>query len=300
MLSKITSHKHYGLVGFFLILASYIHWFLPLTVPNLAIGHFIFLLGNILLFDSISYELGGYSLLKTISKNKIKFFLGIGVVCGYFLELLDNSFAHIWYYPPLTTFQYGLFMTLGFGFYFLYLIESYLGVKAILIHFFKKHKRKPENFRKLRILFIAVGFIGTVGLGASTLYLSLKSGSILINQSLQTSESLFFPAMFVLFFLFLFLDYLEYERHETSLIFNIYKGNLIPLFAVLLASFMCSLVYESFVVPTGIWRYMNIPFQETKILGIPLFVIIFWPLQYFALIAFYRVLFKKETEKIYD
>lgn len=304
MIPKILSHKHYGLFGLILIILSYIHWFLPLTILNLAMSHFIFLLGNILLFDSISHELSGYSLLKTIYKTKIKFFLVIGVIGGYFLELLANSFGEIWYYPNLASWQYLLFMGLGFGFYYLYLIESYLGVKAILVRFFKKHNRKSENFKNLKFLFIIIGFLGAVGLGASITYLSLKSvlglGNILaINQNLPSAESLFFPSVFVLFFLFLFFEYLEYERHETSLIFELFKGDLIPLISILIASLVCSLLYEGFVVPTGVWKYANIPFQDIKLFGIPALVIVFWPFQYFALLSFYRILFKKETEKIW-
>lgn len=306
MLSKITSHKHYGLLGLLLIVISFIHWYLPFTNLNLAFSHGIFWLGNILLFDSISYELSGVSLIKITAKSRMKHFLLLGLICGALIEEIPARLGKIWYYPQWDFLGYVVFLGLGFGFYFFYLIETYLGFKAILLHFFKKHQRKEENFKKLKKIFLIEGFVGAVGIGAGVTYLILKTisdGTLQTffdtNKNIITSESLWIPTVAILFFLFLFLEYLEYERHEKSLTYDLVKGNFVPLISIIIAAFISGVIYEGFVVPSGLWKYTNFPLEENFILGVPIIIILLWPFQYFPLLALYRVLFKKETEQIW-
>lgn len=306
MLSKLISHKHYGLFGLFLIVISFIHWYLPFTNFNLAFSHGIFWLGNILLFDSISYELSGVSLIKATEKSRLKHLLLLGLIGGALIEEIPARLGKIWYYPQWDLVGYIVFLGLGFGFYFFYLIETYLGFKAILLHFFKKHKRKAENFKRFKKIFLIEGFVGAIGVAVSIIYLIIKTlsdGTLQTffdtNKNTITSESLWIPTVSILFFMFLFLEYLEYERHERSLTYDLVKGNFIPLASIIIAAFISGVIYEGFVVPSGLWKYSNFPLQDNFILGIPLIVILLWPFQYFPLLALYRVLFKKETREIW-
>lgn len=306
MFSKITSHKHYGLLGLFLIAISFIHWYLPFTNLNLAFSHGIFWLGNILLFDSISYELGGVSLIKLTTKSGLRHFLIIGLICGALVEEIPARLGKIWYYPQWDLFSYFIFLGLGFGFYFFYLIETYLGFKAIIFHFFKNHKRKEKNFIKFKKIFLLEGFVGVIGIAISLSYLIIKTLSEGIlqtfldtNKNVVTSESLWIPTVSILFFMFLFLEYLEYERHEKSLTYDLLRGNFTPLASIIIAGFISGVIYEGLVVPSGLWKYTNFPLQDNFIFGIPLIVVLLWPFQYFPLLAFYRVLFKKESERIW-
>lgn len=299
--------KYYGLLGGFLIVVSFIHWYLPFTNSLLLFFNSLFMLGNIFLFDCLSYELKGFSLLSLPRSHLKRHFLVLGLLFGFILESYLHWLGKFWYFPYWDLPFYLIIFIPGFAFYFLYLTETYLGVKAVFEHFFLKWRVKKESFAGLKKIFVSLGLIGGIGLGFSTVYIALHtfiSGNFQeffsVNVVPQIDyKPLVIPMFIVGFSLWFLLEYLEYERHETSILYEMLKGNFWPLISVLVAAWLSAVLYEVFNMPSGVWRYTNIPLTNITFFQIPLIVYIAWPFHYIILFSLYRVLFKKETEEIW-
>lgn len=304
---KIKLPKYYGLLGLCLIIVSFFYWNLPFTNFYLTTFNFIFLFGNILLFDFLSYELSGFSFLHSI-KNTPKILLHILLIGSIFsvaIELYAHWFGKFWYYPQWNLLSYSILIMPVLIVYAFYLIESYMGIKAILYYLLKRHRERKIIYSKSRKIFLAAGIIGVLGLGISTIYIALSAAFgnsfeefLSVNAVPILRNAPFIPVFFVGVFAWLFFEYLEYERHETSLICEILQGNFIPLISVFIAAIVCSLVYEGFNAPAGLWRYANVPLSQVLIFNVPILIFVGWPFQFFPLLAMYRVFFKKETDRI--
>lgn len=286
-----------------MIIFSFSFWFLPIDKFTQALANFIFSIGYIIFFDFLSYEFSGFSLLHSNHGGKFHILL-IGWAVGLFLEFYFDWIGKYWYYPKADTTFYLLILS-AFPFYFMYILETYLGSKAMFEHFFVKRKRRLD-FSGLKKFFISIGLIGTIGLSVSTTLILLQlpystlNGFFSVNRELPVSPSLFWYMTLTSFSLWLLLEFLEYERHETSLLLETIRGKPWPLLSTLIAGWIAGTIYEGFNVPIEIWRYANVPFMNLMLFGIPLAVLIVWPVQYLAFISMYRLLFKKETEKIWE
>lgn len=305
---EFISPHYYGYFGFFLIVISFFYWTLqPFTNHLLIYANLAFYIGNILLFDAISYNFAGFSLFHS-TNSFLKFIMHallLGGLFGLVIEFYYHWLGKLWYYPYWSFSFYLLIFVPGFTVYCLYMVETYLGVKAVLQHFFH-HKRKKESFVGMKKIFLVSGLLGSLGIGALSVYMFMATtiqgflnGLFLLKTPLLPQVPLSITWILAIF-IWLFFEYVEYERHETSLLFEIIHGNYIPLVAVLFSSLFSAILYESFNVPGGLWRYANFPFENIRVWQVPLFVILTWPFQYFPLFSLYRVLFKKETVQIWQ
>lgn len=296
----------YGFLGLGLIVSSFISWYLPFTNINLIIFNMFFMVGNILFFDFLSYEMSGFSLLHATRGKHISHFFLLGFIAGFILELYIHWFGKFWYYPYWNTYQYLLYFIPGFGVYVFYLTETYLGTKAVLEHFFKKRHSLKENFVGFKRLFLVLGLIGAFGLGLVSMFFALQAGFgksfedfLSVNSVPVLEKTMIVPLFFVAIFIWFLFEYLEYERHETSMLYELLRGNYFPFVAVFFSAWVSALIYEVFNAPSGYWQYANIPFSELSLFGIPLFIFIAWPFHYFPLFSLYRILFKGETKEIW-
>ncbi|MBI2593008.1 MAG: hypothetical protein HYW37_02590 [Candidatus Colwellbacteria bacterium] len=310
----LSKKRFYGLIGLGLIMASFFYWRLPFTNFNLLIFNSLFLVGNILFFDFLSYELTGSSLFHS-KKRGIKLssrILFVGIVFGLILEIYAHWLGKLFYFPYWGLGFYLFVLIPGYAFYSLYLIETYLGVKAVIEHFFHKIRRGKERVAGFKKLFMALGLLGALGIGASTALIFLKTtfgvnakefisiiNNPFINAAFSGWNSVIFWSATAISFWF-FLEYLEYERHETSMLYETIKGNFAPVAAVFISAWISAILYEVLNLPGGLWRYQNIPFSEITLFGVPLFVYLFlWPSHYLALFSLYRLIFKRESEEIW-
>lgn len=297
----------YGLVGLAIILFSFLYWYLPSAYLSIGAANLLFYYGNILFFDYLSYEFSGWSPLHTRKwrVGLVTQLLLVGLLGGLTLELYAHWLGKFWYYPHWSFTTYFLIFIPGFAFYFFYLFETYLGVKAVIAYFLKH--RHHAILTKHKVLYSALGLVGISGLSAVTVFTFLNAtwGSSLyeflsiINKPIQSSAP-FWPYMLVPLFLWFFLEYLEYEHRETSMLSEALEGNLVPLIAIFLSAWISAVVYEVFNLPGGLWRYANVPFADIKLFGIPIVVYLLWPMHYFPIFSLYRVLFKKDTEKMWN
>lgn len=301
--------KIYGAIGILITILSFFHWLLPYANQFILPANALFAIGNILFFDYLSYQFSGFSILHN-KKSWISLgshFLVLGLIFGSFAELYVHWIGKFWYYPTFTV-PWAYFLTILpiFGLYMLYLLETYLGIKAFLEHIFHHRIKRKESFAGMKKIFIWMGLLGAIGLGASTVFvlMGMSLGGLsqnifeIIYKPFPSHLSYFIFVAIAIFFWMIF-EFLEYEKHETSMLYEFVKGNYFPVVAVFLSAWLSAFLYEGFNVPSGTWRYANFPFSNIAIWGVPVLVFITWPFHYFPAFSLYRVLFKKETKKVW-
>lgn len=268
-LYSLSRQKLYGLVGLGFIIISFLYWFLPLGHVSVGLFNILFYFGNILFFDYLSYTLGGKSLLHH-KRWKVQLASQLLLV-GFFFALLLELYAHwigkFWYYP-YWSFPFYLFILVpGFAFYAFYLTETYLGTKAVIQYFFRKRRRKKESWDKHKNLFIPLGLIGALGIGAVTAYMVLKTtwnigldAFLSITNGPFPGEISFYLFLLAAIFLWFFLEYLEFERHETSMLYEMIHGNFTPIAAVFISAWISAILYEIFNIPRRTLEICQHPF----------------------------------------
>lgn len=299
-----TNNKHLKL-GLVMIMISFGYWFLPISHKVLLVANALFVLGNIFIFDYLSERFSGYSLLKV--HHRRKHFLILGFLVGLFLELYINWIGKFWYFPYWDEAFYIISFVPGWALYSLYLLETYLGVKAIIEKLFFK-SRFRESFAGLRLIFISAGMLGAAMLSTGTLYLALSltkrewQEALIINQTRQSNPHNWYWYFIIVIGFWLILECFEYYRHETSLLYEIFKGNYWPLLAIIVASLAGAISYEVFNLPGGLWRYSyeNVPFAQLRFIGFPVMMFIAWPFHYLPVISLYRILYKNDTKKLWQ
>ncbi len=304
MLTKTHTDNRHLIFGFTLIVASFVYWFIP-GRPHLTLFNALFYVGNILFFDALSHNFSGFSLLKI--KDRRRHFIILGLCFGLLLEFYGNWIGRFWYYPHWDITYYAVIFIPGYAIYSFYLLETYLGTKAVLEHFFKK---KQSRFKEAGWdkWFTALGLGAAAGIGAITTWViaTLPKGAgfwdaFLIYKQRQGNFDNWYLFALIALLIWLLLEFLEYKKHETSLLYELIRGNFWPLAALLLAAFVSTVLYEVFNLPGGLWRYAygNVPFENIKLLSFPILVYVGWPLHYLWAFSLYRLLFKKDTENLW-
>lgn len=302
---SMKTNRHHLYLGLALIVVSFVYWWLPKTHFFIGIANAVFYLGNIFFFDYLSERFGRYSLLKV--KNRRKHFLLLGLLFGLLLEFYLNWVGRFWYYPYWDIYFYIFIFVPGFAAYTFYLLEVFLGVKAVLEHIFRKKYIRP-SFAKLKGIFVLAGLLGSALLSLGT-YKILEALSNFNNQEFWNIQipRIGTPDNWYWYFavwigIWLVLELFEYLKHETSLLFETLKGNIWPLVALVLAGVGSAVLYEVFNLPGGLWQYhyANAPFSSVQILNFPVILYIAWPLHYLPAFSLYRLLYKKETEKLWQ
>lgn len=307
-LYSLSRQKLYGLAGLGFIIFSFLYWLLPPQHVSVGIFNIIFYFGNILFFDYLSYTLSGSSILHH-KRWKVQFgsqLLLVGLFFALLLEIYAHWIGKFWYYPYWSFSFYLFILVPGFAFYAFYLTETYLGTKAVIRYFFRGRRPPKESWERHKSLFIPLGFIGALGMATVTTYMVLRTtwnldANVFLSITNRSSpgEVSFYWFLLAAIFLWLFLEYLEFERHETSMLYEMIHGNFAPVAAVFISAWVSAILYEIFNVPGGLWRYANIPLPNMHILGIPLIIFLTWPFHYFPLFSLWRILFKKDTEEMW-
>lgn len=299
--------KLYGFFGLSLIILSFLYWYLPQRLSVIAVFHLCFVIGNILLFDFLSYNFSHWSPLHNTKKTAlIAHFLLIGLIVGSMLEIYTHWIGRFWFYPLIRNPFIYVNILFYYGLYAFYLLETFLGTKAVLERYFIKHKRRKKSFAGLKKLYLFMGAFSAIGIGAVSIYVAVHAVfGVTLQQTYTilyapfTANSSYYLFLLLSIFFWLFFEYLEYEKRETSMTYDLIKGNFLPLIAVFLAAWISSFAYEIFNVPGRGWVYENFPFSTITIMSVPIMVFITWPFHYLPIFALYRVLFKKETTKIW-
>jgi hypothetical protein len=248
------------------------------------------------------------SIILKYSKKKPKNFVHIlrthmvviGLLSAVIIELFANWIWKLWYYPhfSLPVYFFALFVVLVI--YFVFILKGYLAVRSILLAHIKQ-KRIRKSGKSYHLFFSLIGLTGSIGfiLGLARSISTIHVHGVAFFNSYATHDFNLINILLVSLSLVFILEYLEYKEHEDTLIMHLIQKDWVPLASILIASTLTSITMEGFNIPLTIWIYTNWPLANITFFNLPLTVLIAWPVQYILLIALYRVVYKRETARIW-
>lgn len=282
----------FGLIGLILIIFSYLMNLTAFMAEpwGLIIPHYLFIIGAWMLLEFINSKLNHKSLFLRLMKKDflaVKI-VGIGFLAGAVFEFYGVFISNLWHsyfqnWSPLQQMiHYPLGILVGYGlpalvYYDLYQIVSYFAKNQPV----KKIKLHLGWFKCL--LFLGVAFL--------LIPLILYPFSFSWHPLLR---GLLFG--FCLIGIWLILEFFEIQKHENTFIMILLKHNFKPLVAVIICSVIISLSWEFLNSIRPSWIYQNLPFMEATILGIPLGVILGWPLLFVIYFSFYNLCSKNKEQ----
>ncbi|OGC51533.1 hypothetical protein A2982_02915 [candidate division WWE3 bacterium RIFCSPLOWO2_01_FULL_39_13] len=274
---------------------------LPLTLCYIA-----YCFGIALVSDYIIEKISGESMLKKIlSKNTFKGYLTFSLIMGLLLEGFATYLGGLWYYPFFTTPTYFLLVVAlgGFAIYFLAIFLSYEAIKLILDKIVKGRKVVTKDFRFEKIMYYILLFIGIILAVPPILNINKNvsgfGGFVFDVSSPKTPYLDFWPLIMLFFALFFIFEFIQHKRHRNSLIKDTMHGYLNPLLAILLVSFILGLYMELQNLPLRLWIYSNWPLSQITIFGLPVVVLLTWPMHYIGFLSAYRAFGKSPSEEIW-
>lgn len=222
----------------------------------------------------------------------------IGLISALFIESFGNWTWKLWWYPPFSSYAYMIFMPIILIFYFYIILKGYLAARVLLEPYRKKIK---FNVKKYRILFDTLGIVGCfgfiVGIIQAVSMLHIKGLGFFNSFGIHRFNLL--NVIIVSISLLFILEYLEYREREDTFLLHLIKGDFVPLLCVVIATLFTAISMEALNVPLSIWVYTNWPYANISISGLPFTVFVAWIIQYILLISLYRVMYKKETHRIW-
>jgi hypothetical protein len=240
-------------------------------IPGNLLGFFaaLFLLGIIVLGEGVCARFGGFSLLgwALADGRRLVRLLATAAAAGLTLEIGAQWLGRLWIYPYWTVWLYALVVLPGFVFYWVAIAESYLAAKAWL--------DSRVGSAALRLPRALPGVAGVVMLTvAAILYVrwfSLHGYAAAVSRPSEVAPP--FEYCLVAFAgCWLVCESLLRPR---SLL-----GNPVPMLAVLAASMPLSLIMETQNASHEFWRYTHWPWPSASLFGVPVSVLLTWPLQY--------------------
>lgn len=256
----------------------------------------------------IGYVLVCNSVIVKYTKKKPKMFLRIpyghvvvvGAIAAFLIELLCNWLWKLWYYPPFTPYLYLtliVFILIG---YFYFLLKGYMAIRAFLIARGFSRKRIKIN-KSYKTLFNVFGIVGVLFLFLATLQLigTVHWDGISFFNSFGLRHFSLINVGLMTISLILILEYLEYKEREDTFLMHLMQGDWTPFISIVVAALFTGITMEGFNIPLSIWVYTNWPDSHVAISHLPLTVFLAWPIQYIFLISIYRLLYKRETAKIW-
>lgn len=262
----------------------------------------LFYLAVIDISEYITYKLSNNSLKKEFYKNrdaKRKILLG-GLVGGIILDGTLQWLGKFWIYPFWSTFFYISIFVIGFAFYFLTILESYIVVKTVLDYFRKgkKYITKPYKYEKNLFRFFVIVGIVLLFLGISMLiYNYSKVGGYVFNirEQIHLDSTLSTVGVFLTFFgIWLILEYLLHKKSENSMISTALHGYYIPLLATFISAYVLLAFMESLNGPLLLWDYVNVPWGHIKVFSMPVLGVVGWPFQNIGVVSLYALIFHKD------
>ncbi|HEX5447737.1 MAG TPA: hypothetical protein VFW90_00855 [Candidatus Saccharimonadales bacterium] len=285
--------------GLFFILLSYVPlatgWSPAPGVASLIIGA-AFPLGGLMIGNYITVKLGGFSLISRIrhsSQNNQSFTL-MALAGGAILQFLIGDLAGIWYYPQWSLSTYLLigFVVGGWVFYFLFLIVCYEAAKLILDKYFLPKKEVTRYFKHEGLIYKLLLCVGVISLCAIAYQAVVNTDwftkfHFSVGQAHHPYITWYMGALSFVGIVSI-CEYVEYKRKRSSLVKDTIHGYLNPLIAGIVASLVLAWTYEIQNYGVLLWKYANYPWPDQYVFGVPLFVVLAWPLHVLGLVVFWR------------
>jgi hypothetical protein len=273
---------------------AYLPNFAPERSVNLAgltVFWSFFTMTFIILCDQTTVALEHQSLLREVTSGGKPWLslLTAGALSGLLLDGIAQWLGKLWIYPYWNEAVYGSTFVVGFCAYWLATAESYLAAKAIL----KRWGRATSPLTTVRLyepaLFRALGLTGLV-LTAAGVALLLReyrtTGGYVFEirtaLPIESHTSYFVTAFTGIWFA---LEWIQFARGKWTLLRAVLHGYRLPLYALIAASAVCSLFWETVNASHHFWIYTNWPLPQWQLMSIPVMVLLTWPLQYVVFLS---------------
>jgi hypothetical protein len=251
-----------------------------------------FTMTTIILCDATTNRLARSSLLEaaTTSGRGWLRFLTIGALGGLMVDGIAQWLGKLWIYPFWNAAVYGSTFVVGFCAYWLAVVESYAAVKAVLKCVFGAPANQRDKISdSVSALFRTFGLAGAALIVAGVLLLLRDysaQGGYVFEIRRAAPVRLHFE-WFLLAFLgcWLVLEWAQHRAGRLSLIQTLLDRNLLPLCSLLIASALFSIFMETVNASHHFWTYTNWPRPDWQLWGVPVTVLLTWPLQYVVFLS---------------
>lgn len=274
-------------IGLILILASLIGWQFNGSILFVA----LLLLGLIKFLGAILHTLTGKTPFNHI--RTALFVLFLGAIIGFiFFDLPGIYLFQIWTYDisrevpnPFSNFILYALETLGWGAFLMVFYDSYqlihLGLDRKFHKFGLSHHHKSVSQKTFSI----IGLLG--------IFLLLYS----ITLSLVGFRQSWWPPSLAALALWFMLENIEYKQNGKTFLASISQGHLMPLISILIGSLGTGFIFEYFniISPTQHWIYFGLPFENTAIAGVPIFLLLSWAWMYIIFLSIYSIIYKSDS-----
>ncbi|GAA1406366.1 hypothetical protein [Catellatospora coxensis] len=242
-----------------------------LPVVVLGLSSALFAVGAILAGEGICGAFGGTSLWDLVVRDSLMALrlLACGVAAGLVLEIVAQWSGRLWYYPWWTTWFYLLVLLPGFALYWVFIVESYLAVKAVLDAVLRR-RPAPRPVRPW-----PVGAVALAVFAALSISWYARRGFVFD----VTGPSPAAPP-----FGYTVLAFTGVALLSGALVSAAAGRYWVPFAAILLAAAVVSVLFE---VPNAVhwhWAYAHFPGPVLPD-GLPPAVFLSWPMQYVVFLA---------------
>lgn len=293
--------------GLALICLSFLNWVFPVSREGLAFFHSVFYVSNIVLFEAVCRRCTGKSILLR-GLGVLPILLLVVLTFGFGTEIYTRWFGKLFSYQYWGARSFMAVFLPGYFLYSLYLLESVVGSIAIGRRILDRKNYRGltdsglTDRRVLTWLFTGVGILCTTLFAVATAkLLGLApipdvSAVLFASRVLPAQIGSFGWLVAAIVSCWVFLESLGIILNRRSIFASALAGDFVPLLGLMGASLIQSLVYEFFNLRGELWHYVNFPFQEVGVFGVPILAfVVFWPLHMAILFALYSVFSPREV-----
>lgn len=262
-----------------------------INLVSLTLFWSFFAMTLIILCDQVTLALEQRSLMREVTGTRKAWlrFLSVGALSGVLLDGVAQWLGKLWIYPYWNEIVYAGTFVIGFCAYWLATAETYLAVKAILNRWSRNSPRAmlprccaPPLFRALGIAGLALTACGLLLLVAD--YRQMGGYVFEIQEPLRMKAHFGYFLMSFIGIWFI-LEWAQFTRGRLSLLNTIFCGDRQPLYALLIASAIFGFFWETVNAAHHFWIYTNWPFSQWQVMGVPVTVLLTWPLQYVVFLS---------------
>ncbi len=262
------------------------------TLPGLMIFWSFFCSTTIILCDEATQLLEGRSLIAEVTAGGREFveFVASAAISGLLLDGVGQWIGKLWIYPYWTRALYASTFVLGFCAYWLLLAEIFLVGRSLLARAAGSFGRRVPRWGPLAL---RTGAFGGGLLMLSGLSLAAQgyraAGGYRFEISLPSRPPVPF-ACFPLIFtgVWLILEFIHHRLGRDSLLGRLIRGDWLSLLSMAAVAWSFGLFMETVNTANHFWRYTNWPLGAHQVFGVPLLVLLLWPLQYVVFLSVYH------------
>ena len=267
---KMYFHKVIGILGFFIFLFSLVLTFFT----NSSYFYTFFLLGSWFILDYVNFKFTGKSIINFLFKKAnaylIFLFLIVNAAAAFLVDYLYGvRIVQMWEWTNYGTWHWVVmivFMTLFFCFV---VYETYRFFLFILSKEFRGNIKNKVG-QKFENIMIYLGFF----------MLLIPLINYLFFNNFYSNYFLIFAFIGIWFICDGFANYFG----GRTIISKILNGDLKVILAIVLSTIFLAVLHEFLNFFSIEWKYINAPFQEIAIYGVPVSVLIGWlPLVIFCI-----------------